>query len=82
MELRGLVEAVRMADGPCTVISDYEAIVLAAQQGKVPERCKAVWRELYAEAAGKDVMFEWRRRGQCLAQRIAHQVCRSAARAV
>jgi ribonuclease HI len=80
MELRALVEAVKMAEGPCTAISDYEGMIRTAQQGKTPETCKAVWGELYAATAGKDVSFEWRRRDQSLGSRLAHQLARDAAK--
>jgi ribonuclease HI len=80
MELRALVEAAKMAEGPCTIISDYEGMIRTAQQGKTPETCKAVWEELYAATTGKDVAFEWRRRDQSLGSRLAHQLARDAAR--
>jgi ribonuclease HI len=80
MELRALVEAVKMADGPCTIISDYEGIIHTAQQGKTPETCKAVWEELYTAVAGKDVQFAWRKRDQGLGSRLAHQLARDAAK--
>lgn len=80
MELRALVEAVKMADGPCTVISDYEGLIRTAQQGKTPDTCKTVWDELYAATAGKDVTFEWRRRDNGLGSRLAHQLARDAAK--
>ncbi|MDB5308270.1 MAG: RNase [Gemmataceae bacterium] len=79
MELRALVEAVKMADGPCTVISDYEGLIRTAQQGKT-ETCKAVWEELYAEMAGKDVEIAWRKQDQTLGSRLAHQLARDAAK--
>ncbi|MBP3955636.1 hypothetical protein J8F10_10120 [Gemmata sp. G18] len=31
MELRALVEAVKIADGPCTVVSDYDGLIRTAQ---------------------------------------------------
>ena len=80
LELRALVEAVKMADGPCTVISDHDGIIGIAQQGRTPRHCQALWEELYAATAGKDVQFEWRKRDQSLGQRLAHQLARSAAR--
>lgn len=60
MELRAIVEAVKMADGPCTVISDHDGIVRAARQGKTPENSKTAWEELYSALAGKDIEFQWR----------------------
>jgi ribonuclease HI len=80
MELRALVEAVKMAEGPCTVISDHEGLVGIAQRGMTPQYCQPVWQELYAAAAGKDVTFEWRRRNQSLGSRLAHQLARDAAK--
>jgi ribonuclease HI len=80
MELRGLVEAVKMADGPCTIISDYDGLIRTAQQGKSPEKCKAVWEELYAATAGRDIEFAWRKRDQSLGSRLAHQLARDVAR--
>ncbi len=80
MELRAMVEAVKMADGPCTVVSDYDGLVRTAQAGMTPEKCKPIWQELYAAAAGKDVAFAWRRRDQSLGSRLAHQLARDAAR--
>ena len=80
MELRALVEAVKMADGPCTIISDYEGLIRTVQQSKTPESCKTVWGELYAAIAGKDVTFEWRRRDNGLGSRLAHQLARDAAK--
>ncbi|MDB5307459.1 MAG: Ribonuclease [Gemmataceae bacterium] len=57
-EFRALIEAVKMAEGPCTLVSDHEGIVRTAQLGKVPVWCKDQWEELYAAMAGKDVAFE------------------------
>jgi hypothetical protein len=53
MELRALIEAVKMADGPCTVISDHEGIVKRAKQRNTPEFCKPVWEELYASMGAR-----------------------------
>lgn len=80
MELRALVEAVKMVDGPCTVVSDYHGIVRDAQEGTTPAICKAVWQELYEAMADKDIAFEWRRRAGGIGQRLAHQFARDAAR--
>jgi ribonuclease HI len=80
MELRAMVEAVKMAEGPATVISDYEWLVQNAQRGTPQPTCKPLWDELFAAAAGKDVTFEWNRRGQSLGARLAHQLSRDAAR--
>jgi ribonuclease HI len=80
MELRALVEAAKMADGPCMIISDYEGMIRTAQQGKTPETCKAVWEELYAATASKGIEFAWRRRDQSLGSRLAHQLARDAAK--
>jgi ribonuclease HI len=81
MELRALVEAVKLADGPCTVICDYDGMVCTARHGRTPEICKPLWNELYTAMVGKDVEFEWRPRSQSLGQRLAHQFARDAARA-
>ena len=80
MELRAVIEAVKMADGPCTVVSDHRWIVTNAQQGITPTRHKPLWAELYAAMAGKDVAFEWRERDKHLGQRLAHQLAREAAK--
>ena len=80
MELRALVEAVRMADGPCTIICDHGGIVETAQQGKTPDWGKPLWAELYAAMDGKDIEFEWHRRDGTLGQRLAHQLAREAAK--
>ena len=69
-----MVEAAKMADGPCTILSDYHGMVRDAQQGNTPETCKAVWDELYAATAGNDATFEWRRRDQPPSSRLAHQL--------
>ena len=55
-------------------------MIRTAQQGKTPETCKAVWEELYAATAGKDITFEWRKRDQSLGSRLAHQLARDAAK--
>jgi ribonuclease HI len=81
MELRGLVQAVKMADGPCTIVSDHEGIIGLARDGRTPRMCRPLWDELYATAAGKDIEFEWRKRDQSLGSRLAHQIARDAARA-
>ena len=80
MDLRALVEAVKMADGPCTVVSDHEGIVGIARDGRTPRMCRPLWEELYATATGKDIEFAWRKRDQSLGQRLAHQLSREAAR--
>jgi ribonuclease HI len=80
MELRALVEAVKMAECPCTVISDHEGIVGIARRGITPRYYHAVWQELYAAVPGKDVGFGWRRRDQPLGSRPAHQLARDAAK--
>jgi ribonuclease HI len=80
MELRTVVEAVKMAEGPPTVISDYEWLVKNAQQGKTQPTCQPLWEELFACAAGKDIEYAWRKRGQSLGSRLAHQLARDAAR--
>jgi hypothetical protein len=41
-----VVEAVKMAEGPCTVISDYQWLVQNAQQGKTQPTCQPLWEEL------------------------------------
>ena len=80
MELRAVVEAVKLAEGPCTIVSDHWGIISAAQQGKIPARCKSLWEEMYAAAADKDIQFEWHKRGQALGSRLAHQLARDAAK--
>ena len=80
MELRAILEAVRMAEGPTTVVSDHEGIVGCAQRGMTPRWSADLWNELYAAAAGKDVQFEWRRRDQSLGSRLANQLARAAAK--
>jgi ribonuclease HI len=80
MELRALVEAVKIAEGPCTVISDHEGIVGIAQRGMSPRMCQQVWGELYDALLGKDVEFAWHRRDQSLGSRLAHQIARDAAK--
>lgn len=82
MELRAMVEAVKMTEGPCTVISDYEWLVQNAQRGTPQATCRPLWDELFAAAAGKDVQFEWRKRDQLLGSRLVHQLAREAARGV
>jgi ribonuclease HI len=78
MELRAIVEAVKMAEGPTTIVSDHEGIVGLAQAGRTPRWSTDVWNELYAAAAGKYVTYEWRRRDQSFGQRLAHQLARDA----
>ena len=80
MELRAMVEAVKMAEGPCTVISDYEWLVKNAQQGKTQPTCQPLWEELFASAAGKDSEYAWRKRDQSLGSRLAHQLASDAVR--
>ncbi len=80
MELRAIVEAAKMAEGPSTIVSDHEAIVRLAQQARKARWSPALWDELYAATADKDITFEWRRRGQTLGQRLAHQLARDAVR--
>jgi hypothetical protein len=80
MELRALIKAVKMADGPCTVVSVHAGIVKLARQGKTSALCKPVWEGLYASMAGKGVTFEWRRRDKSLGQRLAHQLARDVAK--
>lgn len=82
MELRAIVEAAKMVEAPCTIISDHEGIISVAQRGMRPFMCRSVWDELYAATEGKDVQFEWRRRDQSLGQRIAHQLARAEAKGV
>ena len=81
MELRAIVEAAKMAEGPCTIVSDHEGIVSVVQRGMTPRVCRAVWEELYAATEGKDVNFAWRKRDQSLGSRLANQLARDAARA-
>lgn len=82
MELRAIVEAAKLVEAPCTIVSDHEGIIGIAQRGLRPFMCRSVWDELYAATAGKDVAFEWRRRDQSLGQRIAHQLARAEAKGV
>lgn len=82
MELRAIVEAAKLVEAPCTIVSDHEGIIGVAQRGLRPFMCRSVWDELYAATAGKDVQFEWRRRDQSLGQRIAHQLARAEAKSV
>jgi hypothetical protein len=58
----------------------YQWLVQNAQRGTPQATCRTLWDELYAAAAGKDVVFEWRRRDQSLGSRLAHQLARDAAR--
>jgi hypothetical protein len=80
MELRAMIEAVKMSDGPCTIVSDHEGVIKLAQQGRTPQQLKPLWDELYAALEGKDVAFEWRRRGSSLGARLAHQIAKGAAK--
>jgi ribonuclease HI len=82
MELCALVEAEKLADGPCTIVSDHEGIVgiALALRGMTPRICKPLWEDLYAATAGKDGEFAWRKRDQSLGSRLAHQLAREAAR--
>lgn len=80
MEMRAMVEAVKMAEGPCTVIRDYEWLVQNAQRGTPQATCRPLWDELFAAAAGKDVRFAWHKRDQSLGSRLAHQLTRDAGR--
>lgn len=79
-ELRSLVEAVKMVEGPCTIVSDHEGIVGLARDRRTPRVCRALWDKLDASAAGKDVQFQWRKRDQSLGSRLAHQLARDAAK--
>lgn len=80
MELRAVVEAVKMADGPCTVVTDSQVIPRQIATGAVPRKCPELWRELYAAFRGKDVRVEWHRRAGTHGQRLAHELARAAAR--
>jgi ribonuclease HI len=80
MELRALIEAAELANGPCTIISDHEGIVRIARQEREPHHFKQLWQELYATIGDKEVMFEWQRRGESLGQRLGHQLARDAAK--
>lgn len=80
MELRAIVEAVKMAEGPTSVICDHEGIVSIANRGMTPRWSSDVWNELYSAANGKDISYEWRGRSQSFGQRLAHQLAREAAR--
>ena len=80
MELRALVEAVKLADGPCTIISDHEGIIGLARDGRTPRMCRPLWDELYAAAAGKDIEYARKKRDQSLGSRLAHQLARDAAK--
>ncbi len=82
MELRALIEAVKLAGGPAMIISDHEGIVGLARDGRTPRMCKPLWDELYAAAAGKDIEFAWKKRDQSLGSRLAHQLARDAVRGV
>jgi len=55
MELRAMVETLKMAEGPCMVIGDQQGLIQNAQQGKRPAWCSHLWDELYSAAVGKDV---------------------------
>ncbi|VTR95118.1 ribonuclease h : Ribonuclease H OS=Pseudonocardia dioxanivorans (strain ATCC 55486 / DSM 44775 / JCM 13855 / CB1190) GN=Psed_2488 PE=4 SV=1: RNase_H [Gemmata massiliana] len=80
MEPRAIVEAVKLAEGPCTVVSDHEGIIGLARDGRTPRMCRSLWDELYATATGKDIVFEWKKRDQSLGSRLAHQLSRGAAK--
>jgi ribonuclease HI len=80
MELRAIVEAVKMAEGACTIVSDHEGIIGLARDGRMPRTCRPLWEELYAATEGKDVEFEWHRRDQSLGSRLANQLAREAAK--
>lgn len=80
MELRAIVEAVKLADGPCTVVSDHEGIIGLARDARAPRMCRPLWEELYAATAGKDIEFAWRKRDHGLGSRLAHQLARDAAK--
>jgi ribonuclease HI len=47
-ELRAMLEAVRMAEGPCTVVSDNWGIVRNVENVISPPTCHELWQELYA----------------------------------
>lgn len=75
-----MVEAVRMAEGPTTVISDCEWLAQNAQRGTPQATCRPLWDELFAAASGKDIEYAWHKRDQSLGSRLAHQLVRDAAR--
>ena len=80
IELRAMVEAVKMAEGPCTVISGFEWLVHNALWGTPQATCRPLWDELFAAAAGKDIEYAWKKRDQSLGSRLAHQLAREAVR--
>jgi ribonuclease HI len=80
MEFRALVEAVKMAEGPCTVISDHRWIVEPSIRGIRRSGTSPSGKSCTRRRRSKDVTFEWRRRDQTLGQRLAHQLARDAAR--
>lgn len=75
-----MVEAVKLADGACTVVSDYDWPVRTVKAGKTPENCNPRWEELCASAVSSDVEFGWRRRDHSLGSRLAHQLARDMVR--
>lgn len=75
-----MVEAVKMADGRVTVVSDYDWPLRTVKAGKTPEKCEPLWEEPCVSAVGKGVEFTWRRRDQSLGSRLAHQLARDAVR--
>jgi ribonuclease HI len=79
-ELRAVLEAVKMAEGPCTVVTDSISIVRNVEAGISPQKGHELWRELYAAMAGKDVQVEWRKRSSTHGQRLAHELARKEAR--
>jgi hypothetical protein len=80
MELRAVVEAGRMAEGPCPIVSDHEGIIGLARAGRTPRMCRPLWGELYLATEGKDVAFEWRRRNGSLGSRPANSLARDTAK--
>lgn len=80
MELRAIVEAAKLADGPCTIVSDYDSIIQLAKQRKTPEMCRGLWEKLYDTIEGKDITFSWSKRGKTFGQQLAHKLAREAAK--
>lgn len=81
MELTAILEAVRAAEGPLTVVSDHRGIVDGLNRGDRPCKCREMWDELYAalEAVPWDVRLVWEKGEQTEQHRLAHRSARQAA---
>ncbi len=80
MELKAVIEAVRLSEGQATIITDLKVIETTFGHRIIPKKCAELWHELYEACAGQDIEIVWQKGYETFEQKRAHQLAQEATR--